>query len=259
VENIDSLIKKGSDFYIGLPIEVTNNIETFLASLSNHLIKILNSFIKLIFSTAISIPEAVVFIIVTVLSTYFLSSDREKIYGYFRARLPKSLVQSIVNVRNDLFSALFGYIKAQFILMSITFFELFTGFMIIHINQPLAIALAIGLIDALPILGAGSVLIPWLIYEFLTGNAKLGSSLLIIYIIVLIVRQMIEPKILSYHIGIHPLLTLIAMYTGLKLFGILGLILGPITILLLKNILSGIFKNKSLKEVVYKHSSKSSF
>lgn len=108
----------------------------------------------------------------------------------------------------------------------------------------------ISIVDALPILGTGTILIPWAIYSFLTGNVRMGLSLFILYCIVLIVRQLIEPKIVSEQIGIHPLLTLIAMYTGLNLLGFFGLIIGAITLLLLKNILMGIFKGKSLNEII---------
>ena len=87
---------------------------------------------------------------------------------------------------------------------------------------------------------------------FFAGNLRLGISL-ILYIVVLIVRQSIEPKILGYQIGVHPLVTLIAMYSGLKLFGFLGFILGPITALLLKNIVSGILKNRPFKEYLRKN------
>lgn len=251
-ENLNSSIKKLFHAYVSLPDGIAKNIETVLQSFSKSLTQLFSSIIKMIINAAISIPEALIFIIVTILSTYFISCDKDKIYDYFKNRLPEKLVYKVVIIKKDLLYAMFGYIKAQLILMSITFCELFTGFIIIHIHQPLVLALFISIIDALPILGAGSILIPWLLYEFLIGDVRLGISLLFVYFIVLIVRQMIEPKILSKQIGIHPLLTLLAMYSGLKLFGFIGLILGPITILILKNILFGALKNKPLKEILEK-------
>lgn len=248
--NIDILIRKGTDIYLGLPKEVTNNIENVIANLSQSLAKITTSFFTGILNTAISVPQALIFTLVTILSTYFIASDRERIAGYFAAQVPESWINKFRSIRNDMFSALFGYIRAQLILMTITFTELYTGFLVIGLKHPLILALMISIVDALPILGTGGILVPWSIYEFLTGDIRLGVSILLIYVIVLIVRQMIEPKVLGQQIGVHPLLTLIAMYTGLQLLGVIGLIIGPVSLLLLKNIFSGFLKNKPLKEIL---------
>lgn len=252
-ENISTLVSKGTDIYNWLPSEITDNIGSVISNISNSLVNLLNTILKGVFegafATAISIPEALVFTIATILSTYFISSDRDKIYSFFKSQLPESWVNKFISIKNDMFSALFGYIRAQLILMSITFTELFIGFSFIHIKYALLLAFVISIVDALPILGTGGILIPWSIYELLNGNLRMAVSLVIIYVIVLIVRQLIEPKILGQQIGIHPLLTLIAMYAGLKLIGFAGLILGPVTVLVLKNIFSGMMKNKTLKDV----------
>jgi len=87
--------------------------------------------------------------------------------------------------------------------------------------------LVISFIDAFPVLGTGGVLVPWAIYEFLTKDIRMGVSLLILYVIVLVIRQMIEPKVVGEQIGLHPLMTLITMYLGMKFFGLPGLIFGP--------------------------------
>jgi sporulation integral membrane protein YtvI len=253
-ENLNTLFTQADEIYEWLPEEVTENIETVIVNMTNSLMGVVNSMVNTIvkgaYTTAISIPEALIFTLVTILSTYFLASDRDRIARYFRSQFPDRWVDKAVSIKNDMFSALFGYLKTQLILISITFTELFIGFSIIRIKYALLLAFLVSMVDALPILGTGTILIPWSIYEFLTGNIRLGVSIIVIYGIVLVVRQMIEPRILGYHIGIYPLLTLIAMYAGLKLFGVVGLILGPITLLLLKNILRGIFKNKSVKEIV---------
>ncbi|WP_242973377.1 sporulation integral membrane protein YtvI [Clostridium thermosuccinogenes] len=248
--NIDAIVRKGMDIYLGLPKEVTLNIEKMLSNLSSTLMNLINSLFTGILNTAISLPEALIFTIVTILSTYFMTSDRERIYSFIKKQVPESWVHKVITIKDDMFSALFGYIRAQLILMAITFTELYTGFLIIRISHPLTLALVISIIDALPILGTGGVLIPWAIYELLTGDFRLAVSLVILYLIVLVVRQMIEPKVLGHQIGVHPLLTLVAMYTGLRLMGFAGMIVGPITLLLLRNIISGILKNRTLKELL---------
>ena len=107
----------------------------------------------------------------------------------------------------------------------------------------------IGFVDALPILGSGTVMIPWAIISAVNGDIKLGIAIIIIYAIILIVRQMIEPKIVSNHVGIHPIFTLIAMYTGFRLTGILGLFIGPIVLIILKNIFSVSIENGIIKSI----------
>ncbi|MCX7923909.1 MAG: sporulation integral membrane protein YtvI [Clostridia bacterium] len=240
---INSLYAQASNIYIGLPKEITENIGGLITSISTTITGIINSFLKGVLDTAISIPEAIIFTLVTILSTYFISSDRDKIFNFFKSQMPDSWSTKAQSIKNDMFSALFGYIRAQLIMMTITFSELSIGFSIIGIKYFILIAFIISIIDALPILGTGGILIPWGIFELITGDIRTGVSLLILYAVVLVVRQLIEPKILSEQIGIYPLVTLIAMYTGLKLIGVAGLIIGPVSILLVKNILSGLFKD----------------
>jgi sporulation integral membrane protein YtvI len=154
-----------------------------------------------------------------------------------------------------MFSALFGYIRAQLILMTVTFTQLSIGLWIIGIKNYILLALIISFVDALPVLGTGGIMVPWAAYSFITGNLKIGISLLILYAIVLVVRNLIEPKVLGEQIGMHPLLTLVAMYAGLQILGVAGLIIGPITVLTVKNIMSAILKKQSLKEYVDKRTS----
>lgn len=247
---LNTLMDRGADIFEWLPDEITNNIGDLLANLSESLSKLLNSIIKGAYITAVSIPESLIFTLVTIISTYFITSDRERISRFFSSQFPEKWINQAKSIIANMFSALIGYVKAQLIIMMITFTELFIGLTIIGIKYALLLAFVISLLDALPILGAGGFLIPWSIYSFFTGDIRLGIYLLVLYGIVLIVRQSIEPKILGQQIGIYPLVTLISMYAGLKLFGFLGFILGPITILLFKNILSGVFHNKSIKELL---------
>lgn len=251
--NVRDFLSRASDIYFRLPQEVTNNATVMIRNLTDTLAGYGTAIAKGVFNTAISIPQAIIFLIVTILSTYFMASDREVIYSYIKANVPETWVHKVVSIKDDMFAALFGYIRAQLILMTITFIELSIGFSIIGVRQKILLALLISIIDALPILGTGGVLIPWSIYNFITGDIRMGISLIILYGVVLVVRQLIEPKVLGQQIGLHPLVTLLAMYVGLRIFGFIGMIIGPITILLLKNILSGILKKKSLKEFINEH------
>lgn len=248
--NITDLIQRADEWVQWLPEDVTINLQQIITDISGSLTKLISPVIQGAFVTVVAIPEVLVFILVTVIATFFFSSDRERIQNFFMSQLPKNWVAKVTSIKNDMFSALFGYIRAQLILMTITFTELFIGFTIIRVEYALLLAFVISIIDALPILGTGGILIPWAAYSVLTGNLTLAVSLVALYGVVLVVRQSIEPKILGNQIGMHPLLTLFSMYVGLKLIGVPGLILGPITMLLLKNILSGILTDGSLREII---------
>ena len=248
--NVKEYISRASEIYLRLPEEATKSIEGMIANLTSNVSEIGSSYLKRLVNTAISIPQAIIFVIITMLSTFFMASDRDKIYDYIKLSIPEDWVNNVVTIKDDMFAALFGYIRAQLILMSITFVELSIGFAIIGVRQNILLGLLISIIDALPILGTGGVLIPWSIYNFITGDIRMGISLIILYGVVLVVRQLIEPKVLGQQIGLHPLVTLLSMYVGLRIFGYIGMIIGPITILLLKNIIGGLFKKKSFKEYV---------
>ena len=118
-----------------------------------------------------------------------------------------------------------------------------------NVPYPLLAALAIGFVDALPILGSGTVMVPWAIISAINGDIKLAVGLIILYAIILITRQLLEPKIVSKHIGIHPIFTLIAMYTGFKFIGVLGMLLGPIILIILKNVFGTLIDKGVMKAI----------
>lgn len=246
--NVNSSMAGMTDFYSFLPPELTGNLQGVFTSVLKTVADLLTSFVKGIVNTAISLPEALIFTLITIISTFFFSADKERIGDYFRQHIPDSWTDRVTSIRKDLFFALFGYVRAQLIMMSITFTELLIGFSIIGVKYALLLAVVISIIDALPILGTGGVLIPWAIYSFMTSNTRIGISLIVLYLIVLAVRQMVEPKVLSDQIGLHPLVTLSAVYAGLQLFGVGGMILGPISILIIRNIFTSLVKSSSIKE-----------
>lgn len=108
----------------------------------------------------------------------------------------------------------------------------------------------IGFVDALPILGSGTVMLPWAIISAVNGDINLAIGLFILYIVVLVCRQVIEPKIVSSKIGIHPIFTLLAMYTGFRISGVLGLFIGPIMLIILNNVFSTTIDNGIFKTIM---------
>ncbi|MGI6124038.1 MAG: sporulation integral membrane protein YtvI, partial [Acetivibrionales bacterium] len=196
---------------------------------------------------ALYLPQILIFFLVTILATYFMSSDKSVIIRYLDLQLPDTWLNKSRSITKNVFSAFFGWLRAQLILTSITFSELLIGLLILKVNNALLVALLIALVDVLPVLGAGTVLIPWAIVNLILGNTKLGLSLALLYVIILFVRQLIEPKVLGKQIGVHPLFTLAGMYIGLRRWGVAGMFIGPLSIVALKYLFEGIAKADTFK------------
>ncbi len=251
---INSIVEKANDIYIGLPIEIADTINSMLTDVTSKLGNLLKPIVDLAtgiasgtIQFAFTLPQVLIFIFVTILATYFMSSDKNMIMYFLDAQIPSEWIKKVRAITHNVFVALFGWLKAQLILMLITFSEVLAGLLIIGIQNSLLIAIMIALVDALPVLGAGTVLIPWAIINLLLGQTRLGLSLLLLYIIIIFVRQLIEPKIVGKQIGIHPLFTLFGMYLGLQFIGVIGMFLGPLCVVVLKYLLEGIFKVEGFK------------
>lgn len=189
-----------------------------------------------------NMPEIALSTIVLTLSIFYFAKDYEKISRWLEGLIPKKLHRVSLIFKNDTINAIKRYIYAYLLLLLITFTILFSSFLILGIENSFVLALLISVVDMLPILGASAITLPWAIIMLIYGDLRLGIGLLIISIIVYVVRQYAEPKLLSTQTNIHPLITLFALYAGLKLFGISGLLLAPIFLCLIKP-LYDLYKN----------------
>ena len=178
------------------------------------------------------LPSALVFTIAMILATYFISYDGDRIKLLIKQYIPKDKLSHIHTIKEKLSEACGGYIKAQLILMSIVFVILFIGFTILDVKLSFILAVVISIWDAIPVLGTGIILNPWALVNLLQGDYFKAAGFFILYLIILLTRQLLEPKILSGQLGIHPIFTLAAIYIGLKTMGIFGMIIGPILLIL---------------------------
>jgi sporulation integral membrane protein YtvI len=252
-EFFNRIIDKVNDIFIQLPDQITDLLSKGLQDFANNLQSILGKIVDWLqasIEAAMYLPQILIFIIVTLLATYFMSSDKNTIIRFLDVQIPTDWLDKTKSITKNVFTALFGWMRAQLILTSITFSELLAGFLIIGIDNALLLAIIISLVDVLPVLGAGTVLIPWSIINLILGNAKLGLSTALLYVIILFVRQLIEPKVLGKQIGVHPLFTLAGMYIGLKLWKVPGMFIGPLAIVSLKYIFEGILKADTFKQWV---------
>jgi sporulation integral membrane protein YtvI len=187
---------------------------------------------------ASAIPSFILFVIVTLISGFYFCVDLGGIHSGIKSLLPTGASEKLAHIKRRVLGTALRYLRAYILLLLMTFGELFIGFSILKIDYALLLAAVIALIDILPVLGVGSVLIPWAAVVLISGNYYLGVGLFILYGCVALVRQISEPKIVGGSLGIHPLLTLISMYAGFKLFGLFGMIIGPAVALVVKSIIT---------------------
>lgn len=196
--------------------------------------------LKVTFDAAKQIPSIVLAIVVSIVCCVFMTIDFPRIRNFIYRQIPTEK-RRVFSTSKKAVTSSFGKIgKAYLLIICITFLELLIGFKILNVmgalngNYIIILALIIAIIDILPVLGTGTVLMPWALYSLIVGNTKLGIGLLVIYAFITILRQYIEPKLVSQQLGLPPFLTLIAMFFGIKLFGFIGLFLMPMLVMLLK-------------------------
>lgn len=231
--------------------EITNNFleqfpdvkpyfEEFILNISDTIF----SFVKNASTTVIStitglagkLPSLLIKLIFTIVSSFFFTIDYYRISDFLMRQFVGERRKMVVKLKNNGIGTIAKFIKAYSAIISITFLELSIGFWILGIPNPFLFGAMIAVIDVLPILGTGAVLLPWAVIALILGNTKLGIGMFILYIIITAVRQTIEPKIVGQQIGLHPIITLILMYVGAQLMGVLGLLLLPVIATIIKTL-----------------------
>lgn len=223
----------------------------------NYISNWLTGFLTKLANIVTSIPTIGIYFGVTIVALYFICIDKIYILDMVEHHMPKQWSRKMFVHIKEISTVLGGYLKAQATLILVSFIVSVIGLYIfkfigLNIEYPLLIALGIGFIDALPILGSASVMIPWAIIVALNGDLKLGIAIIGLLVVMSVVRQFLEPRIVSKNIGIHPIFTLVAMYTGFKFIGVMGLILGPIILIILKNIFANLIDRGIVKTIVDK-------
>lgn len=205
---------------------VGSNIASMLKSVSQSLTNGLTAFIS-------ALPITFTVIVFVILAIYFISKDMNKYTAMYKEKLPVIFRRKTWDVLMDLKSKIFGFLKSQIILMMLTFMVSLVGLLILRTEYALTLAFIMGILDLIPYFGPGLIIVPWSIYSFFTGDMFMGVGLLILYASTVIVRQFAEPKVLSSSMKLNPLAVLVSLFAGLQLFGVLGLVIGPITLVII--------------------------
>lgn len=213
-------------------------LEDFHVTLSQSIGKIVSDISSLAIATVTSavslVPRMFLGVILAVISSAFFALDFEVVINFFRDLLPQRWRGLTGELRTFSSNILGKYLKAYALIMLITFTEVAIGLSILGVNSAIPVAAFTAVVDILPVLGTGAILIPWGLFSLVQGNLFLGLGLLVLYVVITVIRNVIEPRLVGQQIGLHPIVVLLCMYAGVRLFGVVGLFALPITILVFK-------------------------
>ena len=184
--------------------------------------------VRLVSVIVTGLPNVILSIILTIVSTFFISLDFDKVVGFLKSCLPTNMQTTVSETVTTGVSSFRKILVSYIAIMFMSFAELSIGFLLMRIPYAVGFALLVAVIDIMPILGTGLVLIPWAIIAAILGNYSMALGVALLYVIMLVVRNIVEPKLVGQQMGLHPLATLVSMFVGLQLFGIFGLFGFPI-------------------------------
>jgi sporulation integral membrane protein YtvI len=238
ISSINAFSDKFTGMFDNLPKDIAHQLGNLFNDFSLQITK-LSSFTSgaatFTLKTAAMVPGVVLNIIITIVSACFISCDYPDIRSFMMRQLPEKYQKWAMKIKEFFFKTIASFIRAYLTLMLITFLELCIWLSILRVPHAIMVSALISLVDVLPVLGTGSIVLPWAVFEIITGDIHLGLLLMLMYTFILIIRNILEPKIVGYHIGLYPLCTLIAMFVGFNAFGTVGLFLLPIAIIIIKH------------------------
>lgn len=224
---IRDVVKDGNQDVI---LSLETIFEQIFAEIGNFISASSGSIIKAVSGYAASVPSVVIKIIITVISSYFMAGDFDGMIAVALGALPGQWKERIIRITNQTKNIIGIFLRSYSLLMLITFCELFLGLWLLKVPYAGLIAMIIAVFDILPILGTGGILIPWAIIAVILGDYKMAIGIAILYLVITVIRNTLEPKLVGKQIGLHPLATLISMFVGARLFGLMGLIGFPLAL-----------------------------
>ena len=186
--------------------------------------------------TAQASPNTLLFIVTVSIGAYFISSSFPRVNAFLLAQLPEKLRHRLRGLGSDLKSSFGGVLRSQLILMAITFFELLISFWILGVESSLELAAVTAIVDALPVFGTGVILLPWALCSLLLDSTRRGIGLIAVWLIISIVRNLMQAKLMGDQIGLEPLASLISIYVGWRVWGVGGMLLFPILLVTLQQL-----------------------
>ena len=235
-----------SGLFARLPEEVRSGFQTMMSNLNEYMGDLISKIgeptVTAAGNLAMRLPFFLVSVLVSVISAYFFTVERDEVLSWAKKVMPQAVVKRMTLVMDNLRYAVGGYFKAQFKIMGVVFLILMVGLALLRINYFALIAFLIAFLDFLPFFGTGTAMIPWALYKFLVGDYKTAILLFVIYAVTQLVRQILQPKLVADSMGMNPLVTLLLLYVGYRVSSVLGLILSvPIGMVVINMYQAGAF------------------
>ena len=242
---MDRLGQRYQGFYTACPAEIRQWLDGTLQMVAEEGVSLAGELSTQALGWGASLvgrlPQITLFLFTAVLALYFVTMSYPEILAFIRRQIPRRWQEACRGITACLRTTFWKWLKAESFLCLITFLMLLAGFWYMKLEYALLGAVLIALVDALPVLGAGTVLVPWGIYHLLLGTVPRGVAILALYAIIMLVRSLLEPKVMAAQAGLPPLTALLAMYLGFCLFGVGGMLLLPIALLFVKQLQDGGF------------------
>lgn len=237
---IETLFSGVEDVVGRISPDLMNNFE----DVNGTLVDVLKSMVPQVSSQSFSyltsfvsfVPSFLLSFIFMIISSFFFALDFHQIIDFIMLQFSDKTRSLIRISKGHTLGTIGKFLKSYGIIMTITFIELSIGLSILRIDNAIAVALVIAMLDILPVLGTGGIMIPWGIIMVLNGQVHLGIALFIVYGIITVIRNIIEPKIVGGQVGAHPIVMLLSMFLGVNLLGIFGIFLLPMLVILIKNL-----------------------
>lgn len=226
VENLD----------VELPFSFSESIDKIIGALGTTVANFSGTAFSKLANLATSVPSLLISILITIIATVFILMDYDVMKAFFIRQLPENVSEVIHHVTSHLGKVLKKYILSYALIMFITFLELFLGLKIIGVGNTILIAALIAVFDILPVVGSGTILMPWAIVCLITGSFGRAIGLVIVWAVISVIRNIIEPKIIGSSVGVHPLATLFAMLAGNFVYGGIGILLVPVALALCQSL-----------------------
>lgn len=231
---VNQLIRKWQSYSSSIPREIIVSLENSVETLRNMLLSFATNLTQSMIRYVTMIPEFLIHFLVYLVALFLISLDWPRLKKAIENHLSERTKQRLTIIMTQLSRAGVGFIKAQFLLSVITFLLALGGLLMLRVDYPLLFSLLIVIVDILPILGTGSVLVPWGIFHLANGHGATGVGLIVLFVVITVIRRTIEPKIFSSNLGISPLAALVSVYLGFRLLGFLGLFIGPAIVIVIE-------------------------
>ena len=226
-DNISKFLKRIYKYYSNLDPSITDNIEKNISStitkISNTTVKLTSSALSSVLTIFSSIPYILMVALFTVLSTYYFTKDMSLVKKKVSKLIPSNKNSEISKTIKEAKKMIVNYIASYLIIILITLLVTLIGFLILGVRYTITLSILSAIFDILPILGIGTVYIPVAAIYFFSGNYFVAGGVLVLFVIAFVVRQIVEPKIVSSSLGVHPVAILAAIFIGLKANGIMGM------------------------------------